>query len=94
MKTDSLIDSYEINDTTDKVYKHKIIFTTVNNVQLVYYTNSTDFLNKLKKINGRFLLEYAHSEVKQKQFDFDLTNPENSNSYEKRIVRAKLPKVK
>lgn len=87
-REDSLIKSFEFADT-ERVLR-KIIFTTVKDVELVYYTNSKRVIDSLEKLRGsNFVISYSRVEqptVKGKKKDSE-TVAEN------RIVRVKLPKV-
>ena len=94
---DSLVENFKVEETTG-VSKFKVIFTTVNNVELIYYTNSKKFIDSLSKFkNSRFIIEYSYSEFQQTVMELKkkkTKEKEVSELLENRIVRVKLPKIK
>ena len=83
-REDSLIKEFKIEESELKVYKHKITFTTVKNLRMVYYTNNETFIESLKEFEGRnFIIYYEFSRT------HDLVDESEGFS---RIIKVKLPK--
>lgn len=98
----SLIKSFHVESVTG-LAKNKVTFVVVNDKKLIYYTNSDNFLESLKKFEGqKFIIEYAFSELSKpkpivKNRGRRNTNPEPESEVtdvETKIVRVKLPKIK
>lgn len=82
MREDSLIKNFEILKSDKNMYAHKIVLTSVKNIDLIYYTNSEKFIKSLANFKGEnFVITYAIAEV-----------TEGIKDVNNRIVRVKLPK--
>lgn len=83
-REDSLIKEFKVEESELKVYKHKITFTTVKDLRLVYYTNNETFIESLKDFEGEnFIIYYEFSKT------HDLVD--ESEKF-RRIIKVKLPK--
>ena len=86
VREDSLVKGFTIEESELKVYKFKILFTTVKDVKLIYFTNNETFIENLKKFEGNnFIIYYEFSKT------HDLVDESNGI---KRIIKVKLPKNK
>lgn len=84
-RKDSLIKSYVITEDSETTsFGNKIIFTTVKDIDLIYYTNTKTFVDNLKNFDTRFIISYEFSRAN--------TLVEESDTV-KRIIKVKLPKL-
>ena len=82
VREDSLIKEYKVTKSDRNMYAHKVVFITVRDIELSYYTNSNSFVESLKNFKGdTFVITYAKAELS-----------ENNQDVKNRIVRVKLPK--
>lgn len=84
VREDSLIKEFKLLESDRSIYTYKIIFTTVRDIELVYYTNSKDFVGTLDNFKeNKFIITYAFA-----------GSTESAKDVENRIVKVKLPKTK
>lgn len=83
-RKDSLIKSYVVEQSDVGVHQHKITFTTVKDIKLVYYTSTQSFMDNLKNFDTKFIISYEFSRT------HDLVDESNGI---KRIIKVKLPKL-
>ena len=84
VRDDSLIKDFKILESERKIYTNKIVFTTVRDIELTYYTNTKSFVESLENFKGEtFVITYATANT-----------TEGANGVEKRIIKVKLPKKK
>ena len=80
-RKDSLIKGYSIVESDLSVYKNKIIFVTVRDIPLVYYTNTVSFMESLENFKEKFIISYEFARGTQSTIDGE------------RIIKVKLPKL-
>ena len=82
VRDDSLIKDFKVVESDRSIYAHKIVFITVRDIELTYYTNAKPFVQSLEKFKGeKFVISYFIANTDSK----DAGN---------RIVKVKLPKNK
>lgn len=82
VREDSLIKSYTVEESELKVYKHKVVFTTVKDIKLAYYTNTQSFMELLGNFKDNFIITYEFAKGS------DIAEGDT-----KRVIKVKLPKV-
>lgn len=84
IREDSLIKDFKVLESERKIYTNKIVFTTVRDIELTYYTNTKSFVESLASFKGEtFVITYATANA-----------IEGAKDVEKRIIKVKLPKKK